>query len=210
MSAHCCHHDDKPPVDPRYRRVLWVALIVNAAMFLVEIVGGVGADSSSLLADAMDFLGDAANYGVSLFVLTMAAVWGSRVALAKGLTMGAYGVIVLVITAWNISRGAQPEPAVMGVIGLAALAANLSVAGLLYRYRDGDANMRAVWLCTRNDAIGNIAILLAALGVFGTGSGWPDFIVAAIMATLGLTAAVTVVRHARRELADAPHAHMAH
>ncbi|MBL8524990.1 MAG: cation transporter, partial [Betaproteobacteria bacterium] len=147
----CCHDhacDAKPVVDTRYRKVLWVALLVNAAMFLVEIAGGIGADSSSLLADAIDFFGDAVNYGVSLFVLSLAAVWRSRTALAKGIAMGVYGVIVLAVTALNISQGAKPAAMTMGVIGLLALAANLAVAGLLYKYRDGDANMRSVWLCT--------------------------------------------------------------
>ncbi len=204
MSASCCgpDHDAKPVVDTRYRRVLWIALIVNAAMFLVEIAGGVGANSVSLLADAVDFLGDAANYGVSLFVLSMAAVWRSRAALTKGITMGLYGLAVLGMTAFNISQGVRPDAAAMGAIGFLALAANLGVAALLYRYRDGDANMRSVWLCTRNDAIGNIAIMVAALGVFGTGSGWPDYVVAAIMGTLGLTAAISVIRQARGELAS--------
>jgi Co/Zn/Cd efflux system component len=199
----CCHDhacDAKPVVDTRYRKVLWVALLVNAAMFFVEIVGGIGADSASLLADAIDFFGDAVNYGVSLFVLSLAMVWRSRTALAKGITMGAYGVVVLAVTAFNISHGAKPAAMTMGAIGLIALAANLAVAGLLYRYRQGDANMQSVWLCTRNDAIGNIAIVLAALGVFGTGSGWPDFAVAAIMGTLAITAAVSVIRLARAEL----------
>lgn len=208
----CCHDhacDAKPVVDTRYRNVLWVALLVNAAMFLVEIAGGIGADSASLLADAIDFFGDAVNYGVSLFVLSLAAVWRSRTALAKGIAMGVYGVAVIAVTAINISQGAKPVAMTMGVIGLIALTANLAVAGLLYRYRQGDANMRSVWLCTRNDAIGNIAIVFAALGVFGTGSGWPDFIVAAIMGTLAITAAVSVIRLSRAELVAARGVHLA-
>ncbi len=206
MSAHCQDHgcSAPPPADGRYRNVLWVALIVNAAMFLVEIIGGIGAQSTSLLADAIDFFGDAVNYGVSLFVLSQAMVWRSRTALAKGITMGLYGIVVLVATAYNISQGVKPEAVTMGAIGLLALAANLSVAVLLYRFRQGDANMRSVWLCTRNDAIGNVAIVIAALGVFGTGTGWPDFIVAAIMGTLGITAAISVIRQSRAELVAAP------
>jgi Co/Zn/Cd efflux system component len=130
----------------------------------------------------------------------MAAVWRSRVALAKGLTMGAYGVLVLSVAAWNVWRGATPEPGVMAGIGVLALAANAGVAVLLYAFREGDANMRAVWLCTRNDVVGNIAVLLAAAGVFGTGSAWPDIAVATLMAVLGIHAAVSVVRRARVEL----------
>jgi Co/Zn/Cd efflux system component len=195
---------NKPPVDPKYRRVLWIALFVNAAMFAVELAGGWHAGSVSLLADAVDFFGDAANYGLSLFVLAMLPVWRSRVALVKGLTMGGYGLFVVGTAAWNALSGTVPEHLVMGKIGLLALLANLAVAVLLYAYRNGDANMRSVWLCTRNDAIGNVAVMFAALGVFGTGAGWPDIIVASVMGMLGLGAARTVVQHARNEIAAFP------
>jgi protein-S-isoprenylcysteine O-methyltransferase Ste14 len=114
--------------------------------------------------------------------------------------MGTYGVVVLLVAAWNVWRGAAPEPAVMAGVGLLALGVNAGVAVLLYAFRDGDANMRAVWLCTRNDVIGNVAVLLAAAGVFGTGTVWPDVGVAALMAVLGIHAAVSVVRRARGEL----------
>lgn len=199
MSGHCCAPAAKPP-GKDYRRVLWIALAVNAAMFAVELAAGIGAHSTSLLADALDFFGDAANYGISLFVLGMAASLRSRAALFKGWTMGLYGAFILGHAAWGLSTGAVPEAATMGAVGMLALAANALVAFLLYRYRDGDANMRSVWLCTRNDMIGNLAVLLAALGVFGTGSAWPDAIVAAIMGGLGLSAALSVIRHARSEL----------
>lgn len=205
--AGCCAgacSTDKPVVDPRYRRILWIALVVNAAMFVVELVGGLSSGSVSLLADAVDFFGDAANYGVSLFVLGMAAVWRSRTAIVKGMTMAVYGIVVLAAALWNLITGNVPEALTMGTIGSAALAANLLVAALLFAYRDGDSNMQSVWLCTRNDVIGNIAVLLAALGVFGTGAGWPDVIVASIMATLGLTAAYTVIKQARQELTAIP------
>lgn len=192
----------KPPVDPRYRRVLWIALFINAAMFGVELFGGLRADSVSLLADAVDFFGDAANYALSLFVLGMATVWRSRAALAKGAMMGAYGVFVLAKATWSLAAGTAPEPATMGIIGFIALVANGTVALLLYAFRDGDANMRSVWLCSRNDAIGNAAVMLAALGVFGTGTNWPDVAVAAVMAVLGLTAARTVIAQSRRELSQ--------
>lgn len=202
MSAHCCAHlpAPSPARDPRYRRALWIALLVNAAMFGVELVGGMHSGSTSLLADALDFFGDAANYGVSLLVLSMAAAWRSRAALLKGLSMGAFGCFVLAQTAWSIAQGIPPEPATMGIVGLLALLANLGVAALLYAYRSGDANMRSVWLCTRNDAIGNAAVMLAAAGVFGTGSGWPDWSVAALMSALALSASYTVVRGALAEL----------
>lgn len=205
MSA-CCSggcSSEKPPVDSRYRRILWIALFINAMMFFVEVGGGWNAGSVSLLADAVDFFGDAANYGLSLFVLALAPVWRSRSALIKGLSMGGYGLFVLATAAWNLAQGVLPESATMGVIGFLALLANLSVAALLFAYRNGDSNMRSVWLCTRNDAIGNVAVMLAALGVFGTGSGLPDIIVAGIMGLLGLSAARVVVAQARGELKTA-------
>jgi len=191
---------DKPPVDLRYRRVLWLALTVNAAMFGVELVGGWAAGSVSLLADAVDFFGDAANYGISLFVLGLAPVWRSRTALVKGATMGAYGAFVIGSALWHLASGTVPEAHTMGVIGTAALLANGLVAALLFAFRNGDANMRSVWLCTRNDMIGNVAVLLAALGVWQAGSGLPDLIVAGMMGFLGLSAARSVITQARSEL----------
>jgi Co/Zn/Cd efflux system component len=201
----CCSggcSSGKPPVDPQYRRILWIALWVNLLMFGVEIVGGWAAGSVSLLADAVDFLGDAANYGISLFVLALAPVWRSRTALLKGATMGAYGLFVLGTTAWHLTSGTVPAAHTMGAIGVAALAANCLVGALLYAYRNGDANMRSVWLCTRNDAIGNLAVLVAAFGVFQTGSGLPDLLVATVMGLLGLSAARTVIVQARREMRE--------
>lgn len=190
-----------PTRDRRFRRALWIALVANATMFLVEAAASWQADSTALFADAVDFLADAANYGVSLLALAAGTVWRSRVALAKGWTMGAYGAAVLAAALWNVLRGAQPEPATMAVVAVLALAVNVGVALLLYRFRTGDANMQSVWLCSRNDAIGNLAVLLAAAGVFGTGTLWPDVAVAAVLALLGLTAARRVVGQARRELA---------
>src|SRR5690606_15733045 len=175
--AACCAGScatDKPVADRKYRRVLWIALVINAAMFGVEIIGGMSAASVALLADAVDFFGDAANYGVSLLVLGLAPVWRSRTALVKGMTMGAYGVFVLGAATWNLLNGTVPVAMTMGLIGALALVANLIVAVLLYAYRNGDADMQSVWLCSRNDAIGNLAVMLAAFGVFGTGAGWPD------------------------------------
>lgn len=202
MSA-CCSEGcsaEKPPVDGRYRRILWIALAINAVMFGVELASGWKAGSVSLLADAVDFFGDAANYGLSLFVLSMLPIWRSRAALIKGASMGAYGLFVVATAAWHAVAGAVPEPATMGLVGFAALVANVTVGMLLFAYRNGDANMRSVWLCSRNDAIGNCAVMLAALGVFGTGTGWPDILVAIVMGCLGLTAARTVIAQARQEL----------
>lgn len=197
----CCGSSGAPAKpDPRYHRVLWIALAINAVMFGVEVWAGFVASSVSLLADAIDFFGDAANYGVSLFVLSLAPVWRSRAALLKGATMGAYGVFVLAKTGWEAAAGTVPEPMTMGGVAFLAFAMNLSVAAMLYAFRQGDANMRSVWLCSRNDAIGNIAVILAAAGVFGTGTGWPDFLVAGVMGLLALSAARAVLLHAREEL----------
>ncbi|HEY4135560.1 MAG TPA: cation transporter [Alphaproteobacteria bacterium] len=203
LKGDCCPVDTVPAVDPAYRRVLWIALIVNGGMFAVEGIAGVNAHSVSLLADAVDFLGDAANYGISLYVLALAAAWRARSALLKGVSMGLFGLWVTGQAIYNAVFAVTPDAEVMGVIGVIAFAANLGVAALLYRYRTGDANMRSVWLCTRNDAIGNLAVLLAASGVFATGTRWPDLLVAAIMAGLALHAAFSVVRQSLGELKQA-------
>lgn len=200
--ADCCGEacTTAEPASPRYRRVLWIALWVNALMFGVEIAGGIASGSVSLLADAVDFAGDAANYGLSLAVLSLGLAWRARAAMVKGLSMAAYGVFVFGKSGWVVWAGDVPEPATMGAIAFLALLANLSVAWLLYTFRDGDANMRSVWLCTRNDAIGNVAVMFAALGVFGSGSGWPDIAMAVVMGGLALSSAVSVIRQARMEL----------
>ncbi|MRW93536.1 cation transporter [Duganella sp. FT80W] len=202
MSA-CCQggcSSAKPVVDPRYRRVLWIALVLNALMFVVELAGGLGGDSAALLADAVDFLGDAGNYGLSLLVLGAAVAARARAALFKGWTMAAYGCFVLAKVAWDVSTGSAPQPLVMGAIGLAALLVNVSVALMLYAWRDGDANMRSVWICSRNDPIGNLAVMLAAWAVSATASAWPDLLVALVMAGLALSGGRSVIAQARSEM----------
>jgi Co/Zn/Cd efflux system component len=173
-------------------------------MFLVEMVAGAAADSRALQADALDFLGDAGNYAVSLAVVGAALSWRARAALLKSLFMLGFAGWVFGSAVFAFMNGTSPDPAMMGAVGALALAANVGVALLLYRYRTGDANMRSVWICSRNDAIGNVAVMLAALGVFGTGSAWPDLIVATIMAALALTGGLQVFRHAMAELKAAP------
>jgi cation diffusion facilitator family transporter len=200
MSDHCCAVPAAPNADPAWRRALWIALTVNAAMFVAELLASWSAGSVALLADSIDFFGDAANYALSLVVLGMAPAVRSRAAIVKALCMGGFGVAVLAQAAWKLRSGTPPEAATMGAVGLAALAANLGVAWLLWRFRGGDANMRSAWICSRNDALGNLAVLLAALGVFGTGSAWPDLLVAAAMALLALSGAAAVLRQARDEL----------
>jgi Co/Zn/Cd efflux system component len=202
MAKDCCNSECSNPklLTPKYQKILWIALVINATMFMVEILSGINAQSVSLMADAIDFFGDAMNYGISLAVLYMSLAWRARTALFKGLTMGIFGLLVLASTLWSIMHGGIPEAYTMGLIGLIALLANLSVAMMLYAYRDGDANMQSVWLCSRNDAIGNIAVMIAALGVWGSNSAWPDLVVAVIMASLGVSAAMQVIKKARSEL----------
>jgi Co/Zn/Cd efflux system component len=180
--------------------VLWIALLANALMFFVEVVAAAWSGSSALAADAADFLGDSANYALSLGALAVGGAWISRVALLKGVGMSLYGVGVLAYAGWRAWLGAPPDPLTMGVVGALALAVNFGVAALLYRFREGDANMRSVWLCTRNDVIANLAVLAAAGGVLGTGTLWPDVGVAVILAVLGLTSGRVVIRQARAEL----------
>ena len=187
--------------NPRWRLILWIALIANAAMFVIEIVEGVAADSRALQADALDFFGDAANYAISLGVAGLALSWRAKAALVKAATMLVFGLWVIGYAVYGLVAGSNPEPQTMGVIGTLALIVNVFVALMLFRYREGDANMRSVWICSRNDAIGNIAVLGAALGVFGTGQAWPDLLVAAIMAGLAIWGSVEVFRQARKELA---------
>ena len=201
--AGCCHDTscgiDGAP-DPRFRRALWIVLVINLAMFGVEMVSGLFAHSVSLQADALDFLGDSANYILTLMVLGMSMRWRSGVALVKGATMGLFGLWIIGQATWNLYYGALPGAFVMGSIGFLALVANVTSAGLLYAFRSGNANMRSVWLCSRNDAIGNIAVMLAAGGVFSLGSAWPDLVVALVMAGLALSSSVLILRHAAGEL----------
>jgi Co/Zn/Cd efflux system component len=201
MSASCCNEPvDIHRGDQGYRRVLWAVLVINAAMFALEVVAGIAADSASLQADALDFLGDSGNYAISLFVASMALRYRASAAMLKGAAMGVFGFWVLGVTLWHILHGTLPNSLTMGTVGILALIANAISFGLLYRYRGGDSNMRSAWICTRNDVLGNIAVLVAALGVFGTGTGWPDIAVAAIMASLAIQGASVVLMHSRSEL----------
>jgi Co/Zn/Cd efflux system component len=198
--CHQCHHDDPQRGNAAYRRVLWIVLAINAGMFVVEIGAGLAAGSASLQADALDFLGDASNYAISLFVVGMALRYRAMAALAKGATMGIFGLWVLGVTGWHAWQGTLPQALAMGAVGFTALVANGTSFGVLWSHRGGDANMRSAWICTRNDVLGNLAVLIAAFGVFGTGTGWPDILVAGIMASLALQGAFIVVRQAWGEL----------
>ncbi|MEE3218363.1 MAG: cation transporter [Pseudomonadota bacterium] len=204
MGKSCCQTPEpnqNPHNNPRWRAILWIALVANAAMFVVEIIAGVTADSRALQADALDFFADAANYAISLGVAGMALASRAKAALLKAATMLAFGLWVVGSALYGLIGGSNPEPQAMGMIGALALFVNVIVAVILFRYREGDANMRSAWICSRNDALGNIAVLGAALGVFGTGRAWPDLLVASVMAALALWGAAEIFRQARRELA---------
>ncbi|MEJ0096079.1 MAG: cation transporter [Methylocella sp.] len=202
--AGCCH-DERCSKDailnsPAWRRALWIALAINAGMFAAEVAAGIAAGSASLQADALDFLGDAANYAISLSVAGLGLGWRARAALLKGWGLILLGLWVIGSTVWHVHTGTLPRAEVMGVVGFLALTANAGVALMLYQFRSGDASMRSVWICSRNDAIGNLAVLAAAAGVLGTRTGWPDVIVAALMASLSISGGWHIVRKARGEL----------
>jgi len=203
MGTHCCEPQENSErlKNAAYRRVLWIALLLNLAMFGVEIIAGVKAGSVSLLADALDFLGDSANYGISLWVLGLGLAIRARASLFKAFSMLAFGVWILGTAIWQIYSDTLPDAPTMGFVGALALLTNVGVAWLLWAHRNGDSNMQSVWLCSRNDAIGNVAVMLAALGVFGTQTAWPDLAVGIFMAALALSSAWQVTRQARQELA---------
>ncbi len=185
-----------------YRRALWIVFAINALMFAIEIGAGLRAGSASLQADALDFLSDAANYAISLAVVGLSLRARAAAALLKGASMGVLGLWVLAVTGWHAWHQTLPEAATMGSVGIAALLANAASFGVLWRYRGSDSNMQSAWICTRNDVLGNCAVLLAAAGVFGTSTGWPDLIVSAIMALLGLQGALIVIRRSAGELSQ--------
>ena len=199
MACSCSHTPAPQKPNSKFRTALWIALFINAAMFMIELIGGAYAHSSALWADSLDFFGDAMNYAISLAVLGASLYWRATVALFKGATMALFGLVVIGKTAYAYVQGIPPEAITMGAIGILALIANVISAAVLYAFRDGDSNMQSVWLCSRNDAIGNVAVILAAVGVFGTGSMLPDLIVAMIMAGLGLVAGYQVIKRARLE-----------
>ncbi|KAB0622305.1 cation transporter [Acinetobacter gandensis] len=199
MACTCSHEPAPKKPDSKFRTALWIALVINFVMFLVELVGGMYAHSSALWADALDFFGDAVNYGVSLAVLGASLYWRASVAFAKGLVMALFGFVVIAKVIYAYVQGIPPEAITMGTIGILALIANIVCAVFLYAFRDGDSNMKSVWLCSRNDVIGNAAVIFAAIGVFGTGSMLPDIIVAVIMAVLGVTGGYQVMKKAQQE-----------
>jgi cation diffusion facilitator family transporter len=212
MTGMGAHHDHGVVFDGMsadYRRRLIAVIAINAAMFAVEIAAGALAGSQALMADALDFLADSVTYGLSLAVIGMSLRARSLVALGKGISLFLMGAWVVGSTIWRAFHVGVPEAEIMGVVGFLALAANVASVVILMRYKDGDANVRSVWLCSRNDAIGNVAVMVAALGVWGTATGWPDLIVAAIMAGLFLTSSLRIITQAWREYTTG-HMHASH
>jgi len=204
MSGGCCGSDAKfDGVSNEFKRALWAVIAINGAMFFIEMAAGAFAGSKALQADALDFLGDTVTYAISLYVIGMSLRVRATAALAKGLSLGAMGLWVFSSTAYQVLVLGVPSAEIMGGIGLLALTANLASVWILMRFKDGDANVRSVWLCSRNDAIGNVAVIMAAVGVYLTGTAWPDLIVAALMAGLFLWSAGQIIKQARQELADA-------
>jgi Co/Zn/Cd efflux system component len=200
MAGTCCSANARfDGLEPRYKRVLWTVIAINAAMFVIEIAAGHIAGSQALQADALDFLGDSVTYALSLVVIGRSVQARSSAAILKGLSLTAMGVWVFGSTAYHVLVLGVPRAEIMGFIGIMALAANVTSVLLLMRYRDGDANVRSVWLCSRNDAIGNLAVMGAALAAWGSASAWPDLLVAAIMAGLFLMSSSQILLQSWRE-----------
>ncbi|MCX7561405.1 cation diffusion facilitator family transporter [Sulfitobacter sp. F26204] len=207
--AGCCGHDAKfDGVSDDYKKRLWIVIALNATMFFVEMTAGHLAKSQALQADALDFAGDALTYGISLAVIGASLRARTNAALFKGVSLLLMGLWVFGSTVYRVFYAGVPTADIMGIVGLLALLTNLASVMLLVRFKDGDANVRSVWLCSRNDAIGNVAVMFAAVGVWGTATGWPDLIVATIMAGLFLSSAFQIVRQAleeRREITQHEH-----
>jgi Co/Zn/Cd efflux system component len=189
-----------PEPDRRYRRALWIALGINLVLFVVEVAASLLSGSVSLRADALDFLGDAANYALALAVFGMALRWRASAALLKGGVMGAFGLWVAASTVAHALAATLPHAGTMSAIGAIAFAANAAVAALLYRFRATDSQALSVWLCTRNDCLVNLAVIAAGGGVWASGTPWPDIAVAAAVAALALSSAFRVSRRALREM----------
>ena len=203
MGADCCGSGTSfEGLSADYKRRLWLVIAINATMFLVEMGAGALAGSQALQADALDFLGDATTYGISLAVIGTSIQIRARAAILKGLSLSAMALWVLGSTAYHVLVLGIPRAEIMGAIGILALGANVASVLILMRYKDGDANVRSVWLCSRNDAIGNVAVMIAALAVWGTATKWPDLLVAAIMAGLFLTSSIQILRQSFREMRE--------
>lgn len=196
----CCGSNQPIHQSPKYKKALWIVLILNLSMFFVEIVMGVKSGSTSLLSDSLDFLGDSANYMISLIVLPMALSYRAKASMVKGLTMGGFGLFILITTIYRAFYGEIPSHDQMSVVGALALVVNVTALAVLLNFRDGDSNMRSVWVCSRNDAIGNVAVILAGVAVYFFQSKYPDLIVAFVLAFLALQASREIISRAWDEL----------
>lgn len=204
MAAECCGSDVRfDGLSADYKRRLWLVIAINAAMFLVEMCAGALAGSQALKADALDFLGDSATYGISLAVIGASVRARSWAAIGKAASLSAMALWVLGITAYHVLVVGIPHAEVMGAIGVLALLANVGSVLILMRYRDGDANVRSVWLCSRNDAIGNVAVMAAAVAVWLTQTKWPDLAVAALMAALFFYSSARILKQSIDEMREA-------
>lgn len=204
MSGSCCGSNKKfDGMDPKYKQVLWIVISINAAMFAVEMFGGALAGSQALKADALDFLGDALTYGISLWAIGKSLSTRANAALFKGLSLLLMGGWVFFSTVYQFFILQAPVAPLMGSIAVMALIANVASVLLLMRYKDGDANVRSVWLCSRNDAISNVLVILASVAVFVTASAWPDLIVAVIMAFIFTRSALQIIKQALAERREA-------
>jgi len=203
MSAGCCGNGldiNINQVNRKFKQALWIALILNFSMFIFENVQSLMSHSLSLRADAIDFLGDSANYFITLFVLNSAIKTRAKVSMLKAFSMFAFGIWILIEACFRFQSDSIPNSFTMSWVGGLALLVNALVAIILYKFKDGDSNMQSVWLCSRNDAIGNIAVVLASAGVFYFQSKWPDLIVAFLMAVLSTTASLKVMKVVKSEL----------
>jgi len=201
MGADCCGTSVKfEGLSADYKRRLWLVIAINASMFLVEMGAGALAGSNALQADALDFLGDSATYGISLAVIGASIRIRAMTAIVKAASLSLMSLWVLAMTGYHVLIVGVPRAEVMGVVGIMALAANVTSVLILMRYKDGDANVRSVWLCSRNDAIGNVAVMLAALAVWGTGTKWPDLLVAALMAGLFFYSSIRILQQSIAEI----------
>ena len=195
-----CNSNEQPSVSVEYRKVLWICLVANAVMFIAQMIASYAAHSVSLLANSADFFSDAANYGISLYVLNLSLRQKAKASLFKGISLGLVGLWVAFETMHHALQPELPEPLLMTIISVVALTVNVGCAVLLYKYRGGDSNRESVWICSRNDAIGNIAVMIAAAGVFASSTIWPDIIVAVILGWLAISGAVRIIKSAKKEL----------
>jgi Co/Zn/Cd efflux system component len=195
-----CHSNQQPNTPVEYRKVLWICLVANAVMFIAQMIASYAAHSVSLLANSADFFSDAANYGISLYVLNLSLRQKAKASLFKGISLGLVGLWVAFETLHHSLQPELPEPLLMTIISMVALLVNVGCAVLLYKYRSGDSNRESVWICSRNDAIGNIAVMVAAIGVFASSTVWPDISVAIILGWLAISGAVKIIKSAKKEL----------